>query len=101
MPTQREGERFELGRFPYYFGLDRKLNVVCFCRSCIDSSQPYALAFAFLRAAQYFFIRSDTALRAAADMPRRLRRPPAVAPAFRAPREKRSGNARRMDASSF
>jgi len=49
------------------------------------------------RAAQYFFIRSDTALRAAADMLRRFRRDPP--PADRLPPNK-SGNARRIAASS-
>jgi len=57
-------------------------------------------AFDFRRAAQYFFIRSDTALRAAADMLRR-RRLPLVAPPGAACRlPNRSGNARQMAASS-
>src|SRR5438105_252437 len=35
----------------------------------------FIFAFTFFRSAQYFFIRSDTALRAAADIRERLRRP--------------------------
>ena len=61
--------------------------------------------FSFLRAAQYFFIRSDTALRAAADMLLRRLRVAAGAPISRAdalrPRPlNRSGKAPRMANSS-
>src|SRR5947208_12507711 len=57
-------------------------------------------AFSLRRAAQYFFIRSDTALRAAADIPLRRRRAAPLPAPFRTRPATRSGNARRIAASS-
>src|SRR5262249_32592195 len=81
-------------------------------RSLVADLTGGYFAFALRRAAQYFFIRSDTALRAAGDMVRRRRlRPPPAAPSalaaldeVREPRRPRapnkSGNALPIAASS-
>jgi hypothetical protein len=75
---------------------------------CCELRASRPQAFLRLRSAQYFFIRSETALRAAADIRDRRRRRrvaagvPVAALAFARPRppRNRSGNARRMAASS-
>ena len=76
------------------------------CCGELRASSPHA--FLRLRSAQYFFIRSETALRAAADIRDRRRRRRVAAGlsvaalTFARPRppRNRSGNARRMAASS-
>ena len=77
-------------------------------RGCCELRANSPQAFLRLRSAQYFFIRSETALRADADIRDRRRRRRVVAGVsvaaltFARPRppRNRSGNARRMAASS-
>src|SRR5262245_10437342 len=69
--------------------------VIFLCRWRSEFVHPLFLR----RAAQYFFIRSDTAFRAAADIPRRRRRVDPPPEDF--PPRNRSGNARRIAASSL